>query len=74
MLIGIYDYETMIIIFYVFQVSAYLVKQSEEHGQKTDIDSKEHKEIVENIFDHEDKDRDGVISHEEFSGPKHDEL
>ena len=64
----------MIFMFYIFQVSAYLVKQSEEHGQKTDIDSKEHKEIVENIFDHEDKDRDGVISHEEFSGPKHDEL
>jgi len=30
--------------------------------------------ITEEIFDHEDKDKDGVISHEEFSGPKHDEL
>jgi len=30
--------------------------------------------ITEEIFHHEDKDRDGLISHEEFSGPKHDEL
>jgi len=30
--------------------------------------------ITEEIFHHEDKDRDGHISHEEFSGPKHDEL
>ena len=30
--------------------------------------------LVEEIFAHEDKDKDGLISHEEFSGPKHDEL
>merc|ERR1712126_206245 len=30
--------------------------------------------ITEEIFQHEDKNKDGVISHEEFSGPKHDEL
>lgn len=30
--------------------------------------------MVEDIFDHEDTDKDGVISHAEFSGPKHDEL
>ncbi|KAK2719428.1 uncharacterized protein LOC136037076 isoform X2 [Artemia franciscana] len=30
--------------------------------------------ITEEIFQHEDKDRDGFISYEEFSGPKHDEL
>ena len=24
--------------------------------------------------EHEDKDKDGLISHDEFSGPKHDEL
>ncbi|KAF2351721.1 EF-hand domain [Trinorchestia longiramus] len=30
--------------------------------------------ITEEIFHHEDRDRDGHISHEEFSGPKHDEL
>jgi len=30
--------------------------------------------LIEEIFTHDDKDKDGVISHEEFSGPKHDEL
>ena len=30
--------------------------------------------LVEEIFSHEDKDKDGYISHDEFSGPKHDEL
>lgn len=30
--------------------------------------------ITEEIFQHEDHDRDGYISFEEFSGPKHDEL
>lgn len=30
--------------------------------------------MVEEIFQHEDKDRNGFISHDEFSGPKHDEL
>lgn len=40
-------------------------------AEETDQDP--HK-ITEEIFHHEDKDRDGQISHEEFSGPKHDEL
>lgn len=35
---------------------------------------KEHDKLVEEIFQHEDKDKNGFISHEEFSGPKHDEL
>lgn len=30
--------------------------------------------ITEEIFQHEDADRDGYISFDEFSGPKHDEL
>lgn len=30
--------------------------------------------IIEEIFKHDDSNRDGVISHDEFSGPKHDEL
>lgn len=30
--------------------------------------------LVEEIFNHEDKDKNGFISHDEFSGPKHDEL
>merc|ERR1712080_250249 len=29
---------------------------------------------VEEIFSHEDVDKDGFVSHDEFSGPKHDEL
>lgn len=35
---------------------------------------KEHNKLVEEIFQHEDKDKNGYISHDEFSGPKHDEL
>ena len=30
--------------------------------------------LVEEIFQHEDQDKNGFISHDEFSGPKHDEL
>ena len=56
------------------QVSAYLIQQAVMHGQKTDKDSSEHQEIIKSIFDHEDRDKDGAISHTEFSGPKHDEL
>jgi Ca2+-binding EF-hand superfamily protein len=41
----------------------------EDNADGTDPDK-----ITEEIFQHEDKDRDGFISHEEFSGPKHDEL
>lgn len=33
-----------------------------------------HDKLVEEIFQHEDKDKNGFISHDEFSGPKHDEL
>lgn len=35
---------------------------------------KENDKLVEEIFQHEDKNKDGFISHDEFSGPKHDEL
>lgn len=35
---------------------------------------KEHDKLVEEIFTHEDKDKNGFISFTEFSGPKHDEL
>ena len=37
-------------------------------------DESNHETILSEIFEHEDKDKDGVISFEEFSGPKHDEL
>lgn len=37
-------------------------------------DDEAHNKMVSEIFSHEDKDKDGYISHDEFSGPKHDEL
>ena len=45
-------------------------EQSEEAKKMLEDQDK----LAEEIFAHEDKDRDGLISHEEFSGPKHDEL
>lgn len=35
---------------------------------------KEHNQMVDDIFAHEDKDKSGFISYDEFSGPKHEEL
>lgn len=62
----------------IFQVSGYLKKQmTAVEGQDTDEIKNmlaEHDKLVEEIFQHEDKDKNGFISHEEFSGPKHDEL
>ena len=40
----------------------------------TNGDESNHEAILSEIFEREDKDKDGVISFEEFSGPKHDEL
>lgn len=61
-----------------FKVSGYLKKQmSAVEGQDTDEVKNllaEHDKLVEEIFQHEDKDKNGYISHDEFSGPKHDEL
>lgn len=45
-------------------------EQAEQANQMLDDQDK----LVEEIFSHEDNDKDGYISHEEFSGPKHDEL
>ena len=56
------------------QVSAFLVKNSMDSGDEINADSDEHKKVMLSIFEHEDKNGDGVISIEEFSGPKHDEL
>ncbi|XP_026462020.1 FK506-binding protein 2-like isoform X2 [Ctenocephalides felis] len=59
-------------------VSEYLKKQmvTAEGASSDEIANmlKDHDKLVEEIFQHEDKDKNGVISHEEFSGPKHDEL
>ncbi|KAI1285738.1 Peptidyl-prolyl cis-trans isomerase FKBP14 [Halotydeus destructor] len=53
------------------EVSEYLRKQipAEAAGEMPDQDK-----LVEEIFQHEDSDKNGFISHDEFSGPKHDEL
>jgi len=64
------------------QVSDYLKKQmetmkSEAENEENDEVRKameDHDKLVEEIFQHEDQDKNGFISHDEFSGPKHDEL
>jgi FK506-binding protein 14 len=63
------------------EVSEYLKKQMVAADQEGAAESDEvkrmledHDKLVEEIFQHEDKDKNGFISHEEFSGPKHDEL
>jgi len=55
------------------EVSAYLKKQIPE-GAEGSEGMPEQDKLVEEIFQHEDHDKNGLISHTEFSGPKHDEL
>ncbi|XP_060519555.1 FK506-binding protein 2 isoform X2 [Cylas formicarius] len=61
------------------EVSDYLKKQMvAAEGDTPSEEMKnmlaDHDKLVEEIFQHEDKDKNGYISHAEFSGPKHDEL
>jgi len=56
------------------EVSSYLKKQLPAAAESGIKDLPEQDKLVEEIFQHEDKDKNGFISHEEFSGPKHDEL
>ncbi|XP_071443526.1 FK506-binding protein 2 [Hetaerina americana] len=61
------------------EVSEYLKKQiTDVEGGEPAEDMKrmleDHDKLVEEIFQHEDQDKNGFISHEEFTGPKHDEL
>ncbi|XP_017960032.1 FK506-binding protein 2 isoform X1 [Drosophila navojoa] len=62
----------------IVYVSEYLKKQmTAVEGQDSDELKnmlQENDKLVEEIFQHEDKDKNGFISHDEFSGPKHDEL
>lgn len=67
--------------YFYWKVSEYLKKQMVNAGEEGDVQSEElknmlndHGKLVEEIFQHEDKDKNGFISHDEFSGPKHDEL
>ncbi|KAH8401931.1 hypothetical protein KR009_008724 [Drosophila setifemur] len=59
-------------------VSEYLKKQMTAVEGQDSAELKnmlaENDKLVEEIFQHEDKDKNGFISHDEFSGPKHDEL
>ncbi|KAH7637655.1 peptidyl-prolyl cis-trans isomerase fkbp14-like protein [Dermatophagoides farinae] len=55
------------------ELSDYLKKQVPEGAAGTH-DLPDQDKLVEDIFQHEDRDKNGFISHEEFSGPKHDEL
>lgn len=43
-----------------------------EGARSNDIPDQD--KLIEDIFTHEDRDKNGYISHDEFSGPKHDEL
>ncbi|KAJ8967004.1 hypothetical protein NQ317_010375 [Molorchus minor] len=61
------------------EVSEYLKKQmvaaeGETPSEEVKNMLADHDKLVEEIFQHEDKDKNGFISHTEFSGPKHDEL
>ncbi|CAH1113143.1 unnamed protein product [Psylliodes chrysocephalus] len=61
------------------EVSEYLKKQmvaaeGEVPSEEVKNMLAEHDKLVEEIFIHEDQDKNGFISHDEFSGPKHDEL
>ncbi|KAB0791279.1 hypothetical protein PPYR_03079 [Photinus pyralis] len=59
------------------EVSEYLKKQMlAAEGENEEIRNMigEQDKLVEEIFQHEDADKNGFISHTEFSGPKHDEL
>merc|ERR1712141_567549 len=63
------------------ELSGYLKQQVEamqqaggEQAAQAEEMLKDQDKLVEEIFSYEDKDKDGYISHDEFSGPKHDEL
>ncbi|XP_071103494.1 uncharacterized protein [Haliotis cracherodii] len=55
------------------EVSNFIKDQMKDSGAPSE-DDEAHNKMVSEIFSHEDKDKDGYISHDEFSGPKHDEL
>lgn len=56
------------------EVSEYLGNQVPEDLKEDGKQPFDQDQLVEEIFHHEDKDRNGFISHDEFSGPKRDEL
>ena len=63
------------------EITSYLKQQVQtmqdaggEQGEEARKMMEDQDKLVEEIFAHEDEDKDGFISHNEFSGPKHDEL
>lgn len=59
------------------EVADFLRKQlsqasQSQHGDMGSVDDPEQVQMVDEIFMHEDKDKDEYITHDEFSGPKHD--
>lgn len=56
------------------EIGAYLNKQLNrgQYGDMGTVEDPEQQRMIEEIFTHEDTNRDDFISHEEFSGPKHD--
>lgn len=57
------------------EVGEFLKKQLTQsyHPESPDQhSSEEHNQMLEEVFEHEDKDKDGYITKDEFSGPKHD--
>jgi FK506-binding protein 14 len=59
---------------YLQEVSVEAMRAGGEQNKEAVKMMEDQDKLVEEIFAHEDKDKDGVISFEEFSGPKHDEL
>ncbi|KAK6172069.1 hypothetical protein SNE40_018030 [Patella caerulea] len=58
----------------VDEIATYLKEQASKHNVGEENVEEQHNNMIKEIMAHEDKDKDGFISHEEFSGPKHDEL
>ncbi|KAL8606944.1 hypothetical protein ACOMHN_041333 [Nucella lapillus] len=57
------------------EVSNYLQEQQRKAEMESlPVSKEQHDTMLQQIFQHEDRDKDGFISHAEFSGPKHDEL
>lgn len=55
------------------EVGDFLQKQlshAYQPGQQADLE--DHGSMLEEVFNHEDKDKDGFITRDEFSGPKYD--
>lgn len=58
------------------EVGEFLKRQlgrADRHGDSGSTDDPDRVQMIDEIFMHEDKDKDDYITHSEFSGPKHDD-